>query len=60
MVWVLIVTLLGGPSGPVVVDKDTCQGVAQAVAEGRLIMMQQPDGSGALVLAAQCRAEVVL
>lgn len=60
MVWVLVLTLLGGPSGPVVVDKNTCQGVAEAVAEGRTIVMQQPDGSGALVLEARCRSEIVL
>lgn len=60
MVWVLVLTLLGGPSGPVVVDKDICQGVAKAVAEGRVIVMQHPDGSGALVIGATCRAELAV
>lgn len=60
MIWVLIATLLGGITQPFVVDRNTCIGVAEATAEGKIVSLHAPDGTSVIVLAAKCRAELAV
>lgn len=57
MIWILTLTLLSGLTGPVQVEREACEHVARAVAEGQIVAVEMVDGSAEIVIAAKCTEE---
>ena len=57
MIWVLVITLASGLSGPVAMEREPCLLMAAAVAAGEPVVVELADGRLERVIAAECRTE---